>query len=102
MVINHNSVLSLPIFQNSINNTIENLPSEWIIYDSMVQNNHISLVNYCTLVTPITVALFSGQIKLNSKYMKDLEHLNLIRKFIVLFYKIININKLFEMSIRNQ
>jgi hypothetical protein len=80
IVINHNSVLSPLTFHNgySINTLIENLPSEWIIYDSIIQNSHISLVSYCTLISPITVALFSGQIKLNSKYLKDLDYINKI------------------------
>jgi len=80
IVINHSSVLSPLTFHNgySINTLIENLPSEWIIYDSIIQNSKISLVNYCTLVSPITVALFSGQIKINSKFLKDLDYINKI------------------------
>ena len=63
-----------------MNDMINNYPSEWIVYDSMIQNSRISLVNYCTLVSPVAVGIFSGQIKLHSKYLQDLEYINTISK----------------------
>lgn len=82
IMINHNSVISPLTFYNgfTINDLLQNLPSEWIIYDTMIQNGHLSLINNCTLVSAVSVAIFCGQMRLQQKFLKDLDILNTIGK----------------------
>ncbi|RWS15277.1 putative ATP-dependent RNA helicase YTHDC2-like protein [Dinothrombium tinctorium] len=45
---------------------LELMPSEWIVYEEMTRVSYISYARCCTLVTPITVALFAGPARLSS------------------------------------
>ncbi|XP_069677317.1 3'-5' RNA helicase YTHDC2-like isoform X2 [Periplaneta americana] len=40
--------------------TVEALPSDWLVYEEMSRSGRLCHVRCCTLVTPITVALFAG------------------------------------------
>ncbi|XP_066993237.2 3'-5' RNA helicase YTHDC2 [Anabrus simplex] len=40
--------------------TVEALPSDWLLYEEMSRSGRFCHVRCCTLVTPITVALFAG------------------------------------------
>lgn len=39
---------------------VENLPSDWLLYEEMSRSGRYCHARCCTLVTPITVALFAG------------------------------------------
>lgn len=43
---------------------VAELPSDWLVYDEMSQMGRLRLARGCTLVSPITVALFSGPSRL--------------------------------------
>jgi hypothetical protein len=40
--------------------TVEALPSDWLVYEEMSHSGRFYHVRCCTLVTPITVAIFAG------------------------------------------
>ncbi|PSN46949.1 putative ATP-dependent RNA helicase YTHDC2 [Blattella germanica] len=40
--------------------TVEALPSDWLVYEEMSRSGRFCHVRCCTLVTPITVAIFAG------------------------------------------
>ncbi|XP_015788872.1 probable ATP-dependent RNA helicase YTHDC2 [Tetranychus urticae] len=42
---------------------LESLPSEWLIFDSLSRIGFKSYARYCTLISPLTVALFAGTSK---------------------------------------
>ncbi|GAB6019416.1 3'-5' RNA helicase ythdc2 [Chamberlinius hualienensis] len=43
---------------------IENLPADWLIYEELSRSEYWGLARCCTLVSPITVALFAGPSRL--------------------------------------
>ncbi|XP_046399834.1 3'-5' RNA helicase YTHDC2-like isoform X2 [Ischnura elegans] len=43
---------------------VAELPSDWLLYDEMSQMGRLRLARGCTLVSPITVALFAGSSRL--------------------------------------
>ena len=42
---------------------IKALPTKWIIYHQKIRINHKAYLQYCTIVSPLTVALFAGSNK---------------------------------------
>ncbi|XP_029921977.1 3'-5' RNA helicase YTHDC2 isoform X2 [Myripristis murdjan] len=40
--------------------SVQALPTNWLIYDEMTQGHRIARVRCCSIVTPITVAIFGG------------------------------------------
>lgn len=42
------------------------LPTDWLIYDEMSRGNRMATVRCCSMVTPVTIALFGGCAKLPS------------------------------------
>ncbi|GAB1605067.1 3'-5' RNA helicase YTHDC2-like isoform X2 [Argonauta hians] len=49
------------------------LPSDWVVYEEMSRNSSLAFVHCCTLVSPITVALFAGPAKLSPDIIKEAE-----------------------------
>ncbi|XP_042365751.1 3'-5' RNA helicase YTHDC2 isoform X2 [Plectropomus leopardus] len=47
------------------------LPTDWLIYDEMSQGHRMASVRCCSLVTPITVAIFAGCAKLPSPALQE-------------------------------
>lgn len=43
---------------------ISDLPSDWLIYEEMMRTGSTAHAYCCSLITPITVALFSGPARL--------------------------------------
>ncbi|XP_030579929.1 3'-5' RNA helicase YTHDC2 [Archocentrus centrarchus] len=55
------SVLSQVQFkENSQTRTTQALPTDWLIYDEMCRGHRMASVRCCSLVTPITIAIFGG------------------------------------------
>ncbi|KAM3850277.1 3'-5' RNA helicase YTHDC2-like [Diretmus argenteus] len=51
--------------------SVEAPPTDWFIYDEKTQGNRMSTVRCCSMVTPITVALFGGGAKLPSSPLQE-------------------------------
>lgn len=43
---------------------VENLPTDWIMFDELNRTGRLCFMKTCTLVSPITVAIFSGPARL--------------------------------------
>ncbi|CAE1330762.1 YTHDC2 [Acanthosepion pharaonis] len=70
----HNlSVLSPNPSVGSRNKNISYFPSEWIVYEEMSRNNRLASVRCCTMISPITIALFTGPAKLSPEIIKEAE-----------------------------
>uniref|UniRef100_A0A7N8XXR8 RNA helicase n=1 Tax=Mastacembelus armatus TaxID=205130 RepID=A0A7N8XXR8_9TELE len=55
------SVLSqFQLKENSPAKSVQALPTDWLIYDEMSRGNRMASVRCCSMVTPITVAIFGG------------------------------------------
>ncbi len=46
-----------------------------MIYDEMCQSGNLKILNRCTLVSSISVAIFTGQLKMNENLFKTTESL---------------------------
>nr|CAD7423487.1 unnamed protein product [Timema monikensis] len=46
------------------NTSVENLPSDWLLYEEMSRTGRFCHARCCTLVSPITVAVFAGPTRL--------------------------------------
>lgn len=44
--------------------TVRSLPTDWLIYEEMTRSEHLAYARCCTLVTPITIAIFGGPSRL--------------------------------------
>ncbi|XP_073697034.1 3'-5' RNA helicase YTHDC2-like isoform X1 [Garra rufa] len=70
------SVLSQPQYKkippaNGQAAAVESLPTDWLIYDEMTRAHRIASVRCCSVVTPLTVAIFSGCAKLPSSALQE-------------------------------
>ncbi|XP_060769254.1 3'-5' RNA helicase YTHDC2 isoform X2 [Neoarius graeffei] len=50
---------------------VQSLPTDWLIYDEMTRAHRIASVRCCTVVTPLTVAVFGGCAKLPSTALQE-------------------------------
>ncbi|TRY87943.1 hypothetical protein DNTS_005233 [Danionella cerebrum] len=50
---------------------VESLPADWLVYDEMTRAHRTASVRSCTVVTPITMAIFGGCAKLPSSAQKE-------------------------------
>ena len=50
---------------------IQGLPSEWLFYEENTRASKLACVRTCTLVTPITIALFAGPTKLPPDALRE-------------------------------
>lgn len=53
--------------------TVASIPSDWILYEEMSRGHRLAFVQCCTVVSPITVAIFCGPAKLASDALKEPE-----------------------------
>ncbi|KAM5193048.1 3'-5' RNA helicase YTHDC2 [Mantella aurantiaca] len=70
------SVLSQPQYkkippENGQAAAIQALPTDWLIYDEMTRAHRIANIRCCTVVTPVTVAIFSGPSRLPSNALQE-------------------------------
>ncbi|XP_046695523.1 3'-5' RNA helicase YTHDC2 isoform X1 [Silurus meridionalis] len=70
------SVLSQPQYKkiplaNGQAAAVQSLPTDWLIYDEMTRAHRTASVRCCTVVTPITVAVFGGSAKLPSTALQE-------------------------------
>ncbi|XP_044030649.1 3'-5' RNA helicase YTHDC2 isoform X2 [Siniperca chuatsi] len=66
------SVLSQSQFkENSPAKSAQALPTDWLIYDEMSRGHRMASVRCCSMVTPITVAIFGGCAKLPSSALQE-------------------------------
>lgn len=47
------------------------IPTEWILYEEMSRYERSAYIRCCTAISPITVALFTGPIKLPPESVRD-------------------------------
>ncbi|XP_041567027.1 3'-5' RNA helicase YTHDC2 isoform X3 [Taeniopygia guttata] len=69
------SVLSQPQYKkilpvNDQTAAVQALPTDWLIYDEMMRAHRIANIRCCSVVTPITVALFCGPARLPSSALQ--------------------------------
>ncbi|XP_069114506.1 3'-5' RNA helicase YTHDC2-like [Argopecten irradians] len=57
------------------NQFIKSLRSDWLFYQEMTRFQRHPMVRTCTMVSPVTVAVFAGPAKLSPDAVKD-KHLN--------------------------
>ncbi|CAH2275039.1 probable ATP-dependent RNA helicase YTHDC2 isoform X2 [Pelobates cultripes] len=50
---------------------VQALPTDWLIYDEMTRNHRIANIRCCSVVTPVTAAIFSGPARLPSNAMEE-------------------------------
>ncbi|XP_073480730.1 3'-5' RNA helicase YTHDC2 isoform X1 [Aquarana catesbeiana] len=70
------SVLSQPQYkkilpENGQAAAVQVLPTDWLIYDEMTRAHRIANIRCCTVVTPVTVAIFSGPARLPSNALQE-------------------------------
>ncbi|XP_044131856.1 3'-5' RNA helicase YTHDC2 [Bufo gargarizans] len=70
------SVLSQPQYkkippENGQAASIQVLPTDWLMYDEMTRAHRIANIRCCTLVTPVTIAVFSGPARLPSNALQE-------------------------------
>ncbi|KAJ0056946.1 hypothetical protein NL108_000769, partial [Boleophthalmus pectinirostris] len=49
----------------------QTLPTDWLIYDEMRRGQRMASVRCCSMVTPVTVAIFGGSAKLPSSALQE-------------------------------
>uniref|UniRef100_A0A8C3L563 RNA helicase n=1 Tax=Chrysolophus pictus TaxID=9089 RepID=A0A8C3L563_CHRPC len=50
---------------------VQALPTDWLIYDEMTRAHRIANIRCCSVVTPVTVALFSGPARLPRNALRE-------------------------------
>ncbi|XP_019466113.1 3'-5' RNA helicase YTHDC2 isoform X2 [Meleagris gallopavo] len=70
------SVLSQPQYKkippsNGQAAAVQALPTDWLIYDEMTRAHRIANIRCCSVVTPVTVALFSGPARLPRNALQE-------------------------------
>ncbi|XP_073532332.1 3'-5' RNA helicase YTHDC2-like isoform X2 [Phyllobates terribilis] len=70
------SVLSQPQYkkippENCQAAAIQVLPTDWLIYDEMTRAHRISNIRCCSVVSPATIAIFSGPARLPSNALQE-------------------------------
>ncbi|XP_073514156.1 3'-5' RNA helicase YTHDC2-like isoform X3 [Phyllobates terribilis] len=70
------SVLSQPPYkkippENCQAAAIQVLPTDWLIYDEMTRAHRISNIRCCSVVSPATIAIFSGPARLPSNALQE-------------------------------
>ncbi|XP_072038537.1 3'-5' RNA helicase YTHDC2-like [Amphiura filiformis] len=62
-VMHENATNKLTVGENHFQ-TVQSLPTDWLLYEEMTRSNHYTSVRCVTVITPITVALFAGPSRL--------------------------------------
>ena len=52
---------------------VSKLPTDWMIYEEMTRAHRLAHVHNCTLVSPVTVAIFAGPARLPAEMLKEAE-----------------------------
>ncbi|KAK3929267.1 3'-5' RNA helicase YTHDC2 [Frankliniella fusca] len=52
----------------------EKLPTDWIVYEEMNRTGKLCQIRMCTIISPITIALFTGPIRLPSDALSSSEY----------------------------
>ncbi|XP_044189523.1 3'-5' RNA helicase YTHDC2 isoform X1 [Thunnus albacares] len=66
------SILSQSQFkENNPARSVQALPTDWLIYDEMSRGHRMASVRCCSMVTPITVAIFGGCAKLPTSALQE-------------------------------
>ena len=61
------------IGSNSQLTAINRLPTDWLAYDEMTRLHRTAHVKSCTVMSPVTIALFAGPAKLPIDAIKEAE-----------------------------
>uniref|UniRef100_A0A3B5AQ11 RNA helicase n=1 Tax=Stegastes partitus TaxID=144197 RepID=A0A3B5AQ11_9TELE len=65
------SILSQVQLKNSSAKSAQALPTDWLTYDEMSRGHRMAHVRCCSMVTPLTVAIFGGSAKLPSSALHE-------------------------------
>ncbi|KAM4527615.1 3'-5' RNA helicase YTHDC2 isoform 2-T3 [Odontesthes bonariensis] len=57
--------------ENSQSSSAQAIPTDWLIYDEMSRGHRMASVRCCSLVTPITIAIFGGSAKLPCSVLQE-------------------------------
>ena len=52
---------------------VNRLPTDWLAYDEMTRLHRSAQVKSCTVMSPVTIAIFAGPAKLPLEAIKDAE-----------------------------
>lgn len=53
--------------------SVNRLPTDWLVFDEMTRLHRAAQVRSCTLVSPVTIAIFAGPAKLPQEVVKEAE-----------------------------
>ena len=70
------SVLGPPPNEVGVNShamSVNRLPTDWLAFDEMTRLHRAAQVKSCTLISPVTVAIFAGPAKLPQEFIKEAE-----------------------------
>ncbi|XP_054161240.1 3'-5' RNA helicase YTHDC2-like [Oppia nitens] len=62
-VLNTCSLSPTDLIDKSRGQLLDSLPTDWLVFNDMTKLGKTSYLKYCTVVTPVTVALFAGNIQ---------------------------------------
>ncbi|XP_018523323.1 3'-5' RNA helicase YTHDC2 isoform X1 [Lates calcarifer] len=57
--------------ENNPAKSAQSLPTDWLIYDEMSRGHRMASVRCCSMVTPITVAIFGGCARLSTSALQE-------------------------------
>ena len=52
---------------------VSKLPTDWLVYEEMTRAHRLAYVRCCTVVSPVTVAMFGGPAKLPPDTIREAE-----------------------------
>ena len=52
---------------------VNRLPTDWLAYDEMIRLHCVAQIKSCTVISPVTLAIFAGPAKLSQQFIKDAE-----------------------------
>ncbi|KAK2151127.1 hypothetical protein LSH36_375g06007 [Paralvinella palmiformis] len=77
--IHNSSVLNVPPSENyktnvtASSNVINVLPTDWLMYEEITRAHRLAQVRCCTLMSPVTMAIFAGPAKLSNDIVQEAE-----------------------------
>ena len=80
--IHNSSVLNVPPSENyktnvtASSNVINVLPTDWLMYEEITRAHRLAQVRCCTLMSPVTMAIFAGPAKLSNDIVQEAEGMN--------------------------
>lgn len=67
----------------------EKLPTDWLVFEEMSRAGKLCQIRMCTVISPITVALFAGPMRLPSDALSSSESM-IYQQYWNLFFKLLS------------